>query len=64
MKSLKNLNFEKIRNVGIRVDLNVPINKNFKIISKKVVSDNNKFFLFHILEDQKKILMRNILSQN
>ncbi len=31
MKSLKNLNFEKIQNVGIRVDFNVPIDKNFKI---------------------------------
>ena len=34
MKSLKNLNFEKIRNVGIRVDFNVPINKNFRITDK------------------------------
>ena len=34
MKSLKNLNFEKIQNVGIRVDFNVPIDKNFKIIDK------------------------------
>jgi len=34
MKSLKNLNFEKIQNVGIRVDFNVPIDKNFKITDK------------------------------
>ena len=34
MKSLKNLNFEKIRNVGIRVDFNVPIDKNFEITDK------------------------------
>ena len=34
MKSLKNLNFEKIQNVGIRVDFNVPIGKNFKITDK------------------------------
>ena len=34
MKSLKNLNFEKIQNVGIRVDFNVPINKNYKITDK------------------------------
>ena len=34
MKSLKNLNFEKIQNVGIRVDFNVPINKNFRITDK------------------------------
>ena len=34
MKSLKNLNFEKIQNVGIRVDFNVPIDKNFKIADK------------------------------
>ena len=34
MKSLKNLNFEKIRNVGIRVDFNVPIDKNFRITDK------------------------------
>ena len=34
MKSLKNLNFEKIQNVGIRVDFNVPIDKNFRITDK------------------------------
>ena len=34
MKSLKNLNFEKIQNVGIRVDFNVPIDKNFWITDK------------------------------
>ena len=34
MKSLKNLKFEKIQNVGIRVDFNVPIDKNFKITDK------------------------------
>ena len=34
MKSLKNLNFEKIQNVGIRVDFNVPIDKHFKITDK------------------------------
>ena len=34
MKSLKNVNFEKIQNVGIRVDFNVPIDKNFKITDK------------------------------
>ncbi len=34
MKSLKNLNFEKIQNVGIRVDFNVPVDKNFKITDK------------------------------
>ncbi len=34
MKSLKNLNFEKIKNVGIRVDFNVPIDKNFEITDK------------------------------
>ncbi len=34
MQSLKNLNFEKIQNVGIRVDFNVPIDKNFKITDK------------------------------
>ena len=34
MKSLKNLNFEIIQNVGIRVDFNVPIDKNFKITDK------------------------------
>ena len=34
MKSLKNLNFEKIRNVGVRVDFNVPIDKNFRITDK------------------------------
>ncbi len=34
MKSLKNLNFEKIQNVGIRVDFNVPIDKRFKITDK------------------------------
>ncbi len=34
MKSLKNFNFEKIQNVGIRVDFNVPIDKNFKITDK------------------------------
>ena len=34
MKSLKNLNFEKIQNVGIRVNFNVPIDKNFKITDK------------------------------
>ena len=35
MKSLKNLNFEKIRNVGIRVDFNVTNDKNFRIKDKK-----------------------------
>ena len=34
MKSLKNLNFEKIRNVGVRVDFNVPIDKNLRITDK------------------------------
>ena len=34
MKSLKNLNFEGIQNVGIRVDFNVPIDKNYKITDK------------------------------
>ena len=34
MKSLKNLNFKKIRNVGVRVDFNVPIDKNFRITDK------------------------------
>ena len=34
MKSLKNLNFEKIQNVGIRVDFNVPIDKHFNITDK------------------------------
>ncbi len=34
MKSLKNLNFESIQNVGIRVDFNVPIDINFKITDK------------------------------
>jgi len=34
MKSLKNLNFEKIQNVGVRVDFNVPIDKNSKITDK------------------------------
>ena len=34
MKSLKKLNFKKIRNVGIRVDFNVPIDKNFSITDK------------------------------
>ncbi len=34
MKSLKNLNFEKIQNVGIRVDFNVPVDKYFKITDK------------------------------
>ena len=34
MKSLKNLNFEKIQNVGVRVDFNVPVDKNSKITDK------------------------------
>ena len=31
MKSIKEINFQKIKSVGIRVDFNVPIDENFKI---------------------------------
>ncbi len=52
MKSLKNLNFEKIQNVGIRVDFNVPIDKNFKITDKTRLDrakDTINFIKFLIL---------------
>jgi len=31
MKSLKNINFEQIKQVGVRVDFNVPIDEHFHI---------------------------------
>ena len=31
MKSITEINFQKIKSVGIRVDFNVPIDENFKI---------------------------------
>ncbi len=34
MKSIQNINFQKIKTVGIRVDFNVPVNKNYNITDK------------------------------
>ena len=56
MKSLKNLNFEKIQNVGIRVDFNVPIDKNFKI-SDKTRLDRAKDTINFIKNKQCNILL-------
>ena len=68
MKSLKNLNFEKIQNVGIRVDFNVPIDKNFKITDKtrldrakdtinfiKNKQDNHSFTLTYWMNNLQKL---------
>ena len=56
MKSLKNLNFEKIQNVGIRVDFNVPIDKNFKITDKTRL-DRAKYTINFIKNKQCNILL-------
>ena len=56
MKSLKNLNFEKIRNVGVRVDFNVPIDKNFRITDKTRL-DRSKETIDFIKNKQCNILL-------
>ena len=34
MKSIQKINFQNIKTVGIRVDFNVPVNKNYNITDK------------------------------
>ena len=51
MKSLKNLNFEKIQNVGVRVDFNVPVDKNSRITDKTRLERSKETINF--LKDKK-----------
>ena len=73
MKSLKNLNFEKIQNVGVRVDFNVPVDKNSKITDKTRIERSKEtinylknkkcnIFLISHFGRPKKIMMKIILS--
>ena len=57
MKNLTQINFQNIKNVGIRVDFNVPINDSFQITDNTrlirakdtmdFISENERFFFWN-----------------